>query len=141
MKLKTISSLVLAAMLSFTGFSIFAAKSAFADSCWNHNGSIMRLKASGQNRWFYYERPRAGLSVGAGTLLFNGRNNGGYYTGTARVFSKYCPGNPLEYYVEGPVERNQTRVVVRGTRDVYNRCQPTGNVKTDVLVFDYAYKC
>ena len=29
-----------------------------AYSCWNHNGSLMRLRASGNQRWYYYEKPR-----------------------------------------------------------------------------------
>ncbi|MBL6431718.1 MAG: hypothetical protein HPM95_13425 [Alphaproteobacteria bacterium] len=29
-----------------------------ADSCWTHNGSLMRLKADGNRRWFLYEAPR-----------------------------------------------------------------------------------
>lgn len=32
-----------------------------ADSCWDHNGSLMRLKASGNKRWLYYEIPREAL--------------------------------------------------------------------------------
>ena len=101
----------------------------------------MRLKANGQNRWFYYEHPRPGLSVGPGTLLFNGRNQGGYYSGNARVFSRFNPGNPLQYHVEGPVSNNQTRVTMRGTREVWRGGQPTGQYKTDTLVFTYQYQC
>lgn len=117
---------------------------ALADSCWDHNGSLMRLKAAGNQRAFYYERAKSGMrEAGArrGTLLFDGANVDGYYSGTARVFSKYCPGTPLEYYVEGPVDRNQTRVTLRGTREVMERCQPTGRSTTDTLVFTYSHQC
>ena len=115
-----------------------------ADSCWNHNGSLMRLKASGNQRWFYYEKPREVLrkaGVRRGTLLFNGRKNGNWYSGTARRFSKFCPGSPLEYYVEGPVRGDQLQVTVSGTRDVYKQCQYTGNVASDTLVFTYVRDC
>nr|WP_321445823.1 hypothetical protein [uncultured Cohaesibacter sp.] len=114
---------------------------AFADSCWWHNGSLMRLVAQGNNRWFYYEQPRAGLAVGPGTLLFNGQKQGNWYAGTARVFSKYCPGSPMPYHVEGPVAPNQLKVTVQGNREVNKRCRPTGRWTTDTLVFTYAYKC
>ena len=101
----------------------------------------MRLQARGNERWFSYEQPRAGLAVRPGTLLFNGRKQGNWYTGTARVFSKYCPGEPLPYHVEGPVAPSQTKVTVRGTREIHNRCRPTGRYKTDVLVFTYSHRC
>jgi len=115
-----------------------------ADSCWNHNGSLMRLQAQGNQRWLSYERPRgvlANAGVRRGTLLFNGVKNGNWYSGTARVFSKYCPGSPLEYFVEGPVRGDQLQVTVTGTREVYQRCQPTGRYTTDTLVFTYSHQC
>jgi hypothetical protein len=115
-----------------------------SDSCWWHNGSLMRLEASGNQRWFTYERPKPELrrsGVQEGTLLFDGVRRGSRYIGTARVFSRYCLAHPLEYAVEGSVSRSDTRVVLRGTRDVQERCAPTGRVRTDTLVFDYAYDC
>jgi hypothetical protein len=117
---------------------------ALADSCWVHNGSLMRLTANGNQRAFYYEAPKQGLrqaGIRPGTLLFNGSNNNGWYSGTARVFSKYCPGEPLEYHVEGPVNGNQTRVIMQGTREVMDRCQSTGAMTTDKLVFTYSHQC
>jgi len=124
--------------------SIAITGAANADSCWNHNGSLMRLKASGNQRWMYYEKPKKVLrnaGVRRGTLLFNGVKSGDWYSGTARRFSKFCPGTPLEYYVEGPVRSDQLQVVVRGTRDVYKQCQATGNVASDELVFTYVKNC
>ena len=117
---------------------------AAADSCWTHNGSLMRLEARGTERWFTYERPRRALrasGVRPGTLLFDGRKRGNTYTGTARVFSKHCPGNPLQYQVSGPVSRGQTRVTLYGDREIHQRCQPTGRYREDVLVFDYSHQC
>lgn len=127
--------------LTLAGASLGATNEARADSCWWHNGSLMRLKARGNQRWFYYECPRAGLSVGRGTLLFNGRKQGDWYVGTSRVFSRYCPGAPLAYHVEGPVAASQTKVTVYGTRQVHNRCRPTGRYVEDRLVFTYARRC
>ena len=120
---------------------VIPVSSALADSCWWHNGSLMRLVAQGNNRWFYYERPRAGLAVRPGTLLFDGVKQGNWYSGTARVFSKYCPGNPMGYYVEGPVAPDQLRVVVRGNREIHRGCAPTGRWTSDTLVFTYAHRC
>lgn len=143
MKLSNIAKGVATAALIATSFSV-TTTSAQADSCWNHNGSLMRLKASGNQRWMYYENPRQVLrnaGVRRGTLLFNGRKSGNWYSGTARRFSKFCPGNPLEYFVEGPVRQDQLQVTVRGTRDVHRQCQATGQVASDVLVFTYVRDC
>ncbi|WP_316858856.1 hypothetical protein [uncultured Cohaesibacter sp.] len=130
---------LLALIILFSGGAFVS--SAKADSCWWHNGSLMRLVASGNQRWFYYERPRAGLAVQPGTLLFNGTNRNGYYVGTARVFSKYCPGTPLAYAVEGPVSPDQLGVFMRGNREIHNRCRPTGRWTTDNLEFRYSHRC
>ncbi len=117
---------------------------ALADSCWWHNGSLMRLQAHGSQRLFYYEQPRQGLwnaGVRPGTLLFNGTKNGNWYSGLARVFSSSCVGNPMEYYVEGPVHPNQAKVTMQGTRETSQNCASTGNVVVDTLVFTYAHQC
>lgn len=117
---------------------------ASADSCWDHNGSLMRLEAQGNKRWFYYETPRSVLrkaGVRRGTLLFNGIKDGNWYLGTARVYSKFCPGAPLEYSVEGPVRGDQLQVTMRGRRKVFSQCQPTGRTKSDKLVFTYSHDC
>ncbi len=132
-----------AVLLALGALSAMSAPAA-ADSCWDHNGSLMRLKASGNQRWFYFERPRGVLrraGVVRGTLLFNGVKDGNWYSGTARVFSKYCPGSPLEYFVEGPVRADQLRVTVSGSREVHERCAPTGKWTTDTLVFTYSHRC
>ena len=117
---------------------------AFADSCWTHNDSLMRLQAEDDRRWLYYEIPRAVLQqagVHRGTLLFEGRKIGNWYSGEARVFSRYCPGDPLIYPVEGPVRSDQLQVTVRGTREIYKKCKPTGRFVEDVLVFNYSHDC
>lgn len=117
---------------------------AVADSCWDHNGSMMRLQANGAQRWLTYDRPRQALwdaGVQTGTLLFNGSNSGDWYSGTARVFSRHCPGAPQEYFVEGPVLQNPLRILMRGTREVHKRCSPTGRWTEDTLVFTYRFAC
>lgn len=137
-------TLGLTVALSGLAVSFTAATEARADSCWNHNGSIMRLKAAGNQRWFYYENPRQAMrnqGVTPGTLLFNGVKQGNSYHGTARVFSRFCPHAPLEYQVSGPVRADQLQVTVYGTRPVMNRCQHTGQYTTDTLVFTYLYQC
>ncbi|MFD0917949.1 hypothetical protein ACFQ14_16205 [Pseudahrensia aquimaris] len=126
------------------GSAIVTPQTAAADSCWDHNGSLMRLVANGNQRAFYYERPSAVLrqaGVRRGTLLFNGRKQGNSYVGTARRFSKWCSA-PLEYSVSGPISGNQTRVTVRGTRPVYaSGCRNTGRIARDRLVFTYSHQC
>ncbi len=123
---------------------VISAAAAMADSCWWHNGSLMRLQANGNERNMYYETPRQGLrnaGVRRGTLLFNGTKNGNWYSGLARVFSSTCVGNPLEYWVEGPVAGNQARITVRGTREKSRNCVSTGVVVSDTLVFNFAHFC
>ena len=143
-QIKKLVGIAAASAILSTSFLLGGTAIANADSCWNHNGSLMRLKASGNDRWLYYEKPRSVLQaagVRKGTLLFNGRKNGNWYSGTARRFSKYCPETPLEYFVEGPVRSDQLKVTVIGTREVFKQCQATGNFKKDTLVFTYSHQC
>ena len=143
-RMQVLRSMVAAMVLLPAALLLGGVSAAQADSCWNHNGSLMRLEASGNKRWLYYENPRQVLrnaGVRRGTLLFEGRKNGNWYSGEARVFSKHCPGDPLIYPVEGPVRSDQLKVTVRGTREVYKKCQPTGQFKEDVLVFTYSHDC
>lgn len=128
-------------ILTFIGL-IFLTQSALADSYWNHNGSVMRLVADGNERYFYYESPSdrmAGAGVYSGQILFEGRKNGNRYHGTARVFSKYCH-EPLTYSVSGNVSPDQNRITLTGTRESYAAgCRPTGKTTKDTLVFTYLY--
>lgn len=121
-------------------FVVFGTSSAvLADSLWNHNGSLMRLEASGDQRLFYYFQPRSVLQsagVGSGTLLFDGYRDGRDYYGRSRVFSKHCRGTPHAYQVTGSVV-TETKVVLTGRRQVFSKCRPTGNYTTDRLVFTY----
>lgn len=131
-------------LTAFGTITVGLVPAAAADSCWDHNGSLMRLRASGNQRSFYYEQPRQALveaGVQPGTLLFDGVKTGNWYSGTARVFSRFCPGAPLEYRVEGPVRGDQLQVTVTGDRQVFSRCRPTGRFTTDTLVFTYSHQC
>lgn len=115
-----------------------------ADSCWNHNGSLMRLIASGDTRVFAYEYPKAGLQqlgVQRGTELFRGYASGASYQGVARIFSVECPGETTEYEVSGPILNGSTQVVLVGTRQVFSNCAPTGHYTQDTLVFTYSHQC
>lgn len=131
-------------------FSIFVilflfSSFSYADSYWNHNGSLMRLQAEGNQRFFYYQAPRKGMveqGVKPNTLLFNGYVENDHYYGVARVFSKHCPEAPLEYSVEGSVinDAKGLRIVLKGFRPVYKKCIETGQRKEDRLEFIYQYK-
>lgn len=115
-----------------------------ADSCWMHNGSVMRLIADGDSRVFVYERPKAGLrqiGVRRGTELFRGVTYGQSYEGVARIFSTECPGESTEYEVSGPILEGQTKVVLVGRREIYRNCTPTGRFTQDRLVFTYSHQC
>ncbi|MEL7272411.1 MAG: hypothetical protein AAGK33_03135 [Pseudomonadota bacterium] len=133
-------TLGLAVML---GGVVIGSTTAQAASCWNHNGSVMRITATGGGgREIRYLQPRQVLrnaGVRRGTLLFNGFYNGRSYSGTARRFSRFCPGSPQTYGVSGPA--NNSRIVLRGNRDKNRRCQPTGVRTTDRLVFTFLYPC
>lgn len=127
-----LKSLFIAALLGLSG-------TAFADSFWYHNGSVMRLTADDNGRTFYYEVPSAKMKkagVTADTLLFDGHREGNFYYGTAYVFSKDCP-EPLPYDVAGTV-KDEATIVLTGSRESYAKgCHPTGKMTTDTLVFTY----
>ena len=105
---------------------------ASADSCWNHNGSLMRLSAAGYDRTFTYEYPSPrmwGAGVEPGTELFSGESDGRTYWGTAKVFTTRGERN---YQVSGPISNGQMRVTLYGD---------TGLSSLDTLVFTYVRQC
>jgi len=113
---------------------------ALADSFWDHNGSVVRLVAEGNQRFIYYESPRPGIAaqgVRPGTLLFDGRRIGDSYVGTARVFSRYC-AQPMAYTMQGYVQ-GDTVIVLEGQRPVFDNCRQTGALRYESLRFDYLY--
>jgi hypothetical protein len=117
---------------------------AVAASCWIHNGSVMRLEASGDSRQFIYEMPRRelrDLGIEPGTLLLSGVSAGQTYVGMSRIFSVECPNEFREYKVSGPILRNHTQVILYGQRQLFRGCVPTGKVMRDTLVFNYLQLC
>ncbi len=103
---------------------------------WDHNRSIMRLVANGENRQFVYETPRQGMAnegVTSGTLLFEGVRNGDTYSGTAFVFRRQCGSTPFE--VSGTVAADERTVTMTGDAPrVDGSCRVIGHV-SDTLVF------
>lgn len=81
--MKQVSKLLLS--LALVGLSV----PAMADSFWNHNGSVMRLSGRSTDRDFTYETPSAKMrqtGVTSGTLLFNGTNQNGRYSGARHMY-------------------------------------------------------
>lgn len=108
-------------------------------SRWSHNGSIMRLSKDGNSRTFIYELPSKrmlGAGVSAGTILFEGERQGNRYTGSARVFSKYC-SQPLDFRVDGVVP-NERKIILRGRHQHYGKgCIASGRSVEEILEFQF----
>ncbi len=124
--------------------AMFAAGHAAAQgACFDHNGSLMRIVDRGGRFAIVYQEPRAVLrkaGVARGTVLADGISTDGGLTGVARRFSRHCRGQPLEYEISGFYANDRT-IVLRGEREVYQRCQPTGRLTRDELVFAYVGAC
>lgn len=108
-------------------------------SRWSHNGSMMILHKNGNRRIFTYAVPNKRMfeaGVSAGTTLFEGERQGNRYTGTARVFSRYCEA-PLNFHVEGVVP-NEKKIILRGRHQHYDKgCMPSGRSVEEVLEFQF----
>lgn len=106
---------------------------------WTHNGSVMRLVATGNKRSFAYESPRAGLKaagVKRGDVVFDGVRDGQSYSGTAYIFHKGC--DPQGYPVTGEVSADERRVTLIGQKPtVSDRCRAE-RYTDDTLVFELA---
>ncbi len=106
---------------------------------WDHNGSVLYLRADGTRRRFFYSRPRPGMQhAGAqpDSILFDGTVAGETYDGTAFIFNAGC--GQLPYHVSGPVLDNYRRVVLQGSApQVDANCRVTG-YRGDVLEFTLA---
>lgn len=109
--------------------------SAFAQTNWNHNGSVVTLHANGANRQFSYSVPRAGLPVKSGTVLFKGTKSGNTYSGIAYIFHSKCGAR--HYPVSGPVSDDQKSVTLYGQApQVGSNCKVV-DYRDDVLVFNF----
>jgi Trypsin len=105
---------------------------------WTHNGSIVRLSASGTKRDFYYVAPRQGLldvGVRSGTLLFSGRRSGNSYSGTAYIFNNRC--GPIGYAVTGDVGSDDKSVTLHGQVPRLDAGCHVVSTKDDTLVFQF----
>lgn len=105
-------------------------------SLWEHNGSLLRLRADGRRRVFVYLRPRAGVPARSGDVLFDGERNGSAYRGTAYLFSSQC--GRIGYAVAGSVAPDDRHVALRGNAPVRDRrsCGLVG-YSNDQLVFRF----
>ena len=86
------------------------------NSHWSHNGSVMYLRTAGSARRIYYLQPRPGmLDAGAApdSLLFDGTDDNGHWSGSARVFNKRC-GRQYPYLVEGGPRAGNTIIELTG---------------------------
>lgn len=131
-------------MKALIAAAVLLATPGFADSCWDHNGSLMRLSASGNQRVFTYENPREGMrraGVTKGMVLFVGETNGSWYKGRSRVFDNRCDPMAIDYEVDGPVLQDPLRIVVMGMYDEYKNCRATGKMVFDRLQFTYVGQC
>lgn len=109
-----------------------------ASSFWMHNGSIMALQAQGQQRIFVYEEPRPGiLQQGAvrGTPLFRGVAQGGFYSGTAFIFSNRC--GPRPFPASGVVSPDSRHIELRGRAPLLGPLCRVRGLKDVTLIFDY----
>ena len=103
---------------------------------WLHNGSIMRLEASGKVRRFYYDVPRAGMrnvGVTPGTLLVEGTRDGNTYAGTAYIFAKGC--KPAPYAVSGSVSDGDRKITMTGQAPRLAADCSINGTREDTLVF------
>lgn len=112
-------------------------------SVWEHNGSLVKYVMSGDERYFFYTQPRAGLKsvVTPGTLLFFGRRTGeSAFSGKAYTFKRGC--EPVPYDVSGTAI-SSTQIELYGRAAVYesNGCR-IAEYRSDVpdsrLVFNYS---
>jgi hypothetical protein len=107
-----------------------------AQSLWQHNGSILQLKAKGEERSFVYLEPRSGLrqaGVEQGSVLFKGWEKNNRYKGTAYLFSRKC--GTVGYAVEGRISESSRSLTLTGRAPRRNaKCETIGH-RNDALVF------
>lgn len=120
---------------SGTRSSRWRGRPASGGSLWNHNGSVVRLQASGRRREFVYVQPQSGVPAHRGDVVFRGQRGGGAYRGTAYQYSSQC--GRIGYAVEGPVAPGEREVTLRGDAPVRDSgCQMVGS-RPDQLVFRF----
>jgi uncharacterized caspase-like protein len=109
-------------------------------SYWSHNNSLISLADNGNDRIFYYEKPRPGMveaGVTPGTILFKGQfsRKKMRYSGEAYLFSRKC--GPIAYAMEGKVSADYRHVELRGRRPIRDAsCRSTGS-RAETLQFSF----
>jgi hypothetical protein len=121
--------------LWLVAFCLVIPSSVLAQTQWEHNGSIVTLRADGAERQFVYSAPRSGLPVTSGTLLFKGKKSGDSYSGTAYAFSSRC--RAIGYSVSGPVSGDQRSVTMYGKIPRRDGSCHVVRYDDDVLVFNF----
>jgi hypothetical protein len=102
-------------------------------STWEHNGSILRLRAEGPRRVFVYVRPAGRVPARRDDIVFSGERSGSTYRGTAYQYSSRC--GRIGYAVEGSVAPGDRQVTLRGDAPVRDdNCQIVGS-RPDELIF------
>ena len=122
-----------------TGLCTMITPALAGDSIWMHNRSEMLWQANGAARVVRYQKPRAGLPVSPGQVVFEGRRRGNRISGTAYTFRSGCA--PAPYHVSGIIT-NEHRVVLTGRspRRASGGCAIIGytaNSSNSRLVFTY----
>ena len=112
-------------------------------TCWNHNGSTMKLLAEGTTRRILYMDVREGMREYAnpGDLVFQGRQVADQWSGVAYVFTRGQRCGRLGYNVTGRSQGPNTFVLngLAPTGAAAN-CAPIGK-KDDTLVFTRLGRC
>ncbi len=109
---------------------------AFADTTWDHNGSVMVMREDGDSVTITYDEPRTSIrkqGVRRGTVLFEGMLVGsGRLSGTAYVFRQGC--EPAPYDASGAYRSGsgQDRLILNGDAPVRvsGGCRVTGYVSS-----------
>ena len=123
---------------------IASAPVASADSCWNHQGSVVKLKIDRQQTVLSYDQPRAELArfgISKGSSLFKGTTSGSQMFGDAFQYSTACPGQPHRYQVSGGIEANGKHFRLQGSRIRLEDCKPSGQLDQVELRFDFIREC
>lgn len=119
-----------------------APKPVLVDSAYHNRSEMLVSEWKDATVEITYNRPRSGLPVAQGTLLFRGSRDGARYSGTAYTFKAGCP--PAPYAVTGIKDRKGNSIVLTGAaprRDPYS-CGVIGATASSghsKLVFDTSF--
>ena len=114
-----------------------------AVTCWDHNGSKMKLLANGTNRRMAYLEVREGMReyVNPGELVFDGSQVGDQWSGVAYVFIRGHRCAKMGYAVAGRSQGAGAFVLKgRAPLGASANCDPSGS-RDDTLVFTRLSSC